>query len=53
MILYLDNLQVHKARKVKEFIIPHPNIKLEFMPPDSPDMNLQEHWWLYKSKIIE
>lgn len=50
--LYLDNLPVHKARKVNEFISKHPHIKLEFMPPYSPDLNPQEQWWNYERKKL-
>lgn len=52
VILYLDNLPVHKARKVNEFISKHPHIKLEFMPPYSPDLNPQEQWWNYERKKL-
>ncbi len=50
--LYLDNLPVHKARKVNEFICRHPNIQLEFMPPYSPDLNPQEQWWNYERRKL-
>lgn len=52
VILYLDNLPVHKAKKVNEFVGRHPNIKLEFMPPYSPDLNPQEQWWNYERKKL-
>lgn len=52
IILYLDNLPVHKARKVREFIERHPNIRLEFMPPYSPDLNPQEQWWNYERRKL-
>ena len=52
VILYLDNLPVHKARKVNEFVGRHPNIRLEFMPPYSPDLNPQEQWWNYERKKL-
>lgn len=52
VILYLDNFPVHKAQKVKEFIGRHPNIRLEFMPPYSPDLNPQKQWWNYKRKKL-
>ena len=52
VVLYLDNLPVHKARKVNEFVGRHPNIRLEFMPPYSPDLNPQEQWWNYERKKL-
>ena len=52
VILYVDNLPVHKARKVNEFIGRRPNIRLEFMPPYSPDLNPQEQWWNHKRRKL-
>lgn len=48
VIIYLDNLPVHKSVKVKKFLDKHRNIRLEFLPPYSPEMNLQEEWWNYE-----
>lgn len=46
--IYLDNLKVHTSDKVKEWLEFHPSIELKFMPPHSPELNLQEQWWNYK-----
>lgn len=48
IVVYLDNLPVHKSAKVKRFIGMHPNIRLEYIPPYSPELNIQEQWWNYK-----
>jgi transposase len=50
IILYLDNLSVHKSKKVKKFIEKHPNMRLEYLPPYSPELNPQEQWWNYERK---
>jgi len=42
VIIYLDNPPVHKSTKVGKFLDKHANIRLEFLPPYSPEMNLQE-----------
>jgi transposase len=48
IIIYLDNLLVHKSANVGKFLGRHTNIRLEFLPPYSPEMNLQEEWWNYE-----
>lgn len=48
IVLYWDGLPVHKSRKVKKFLSKHPNIRIEFIPPYSPELNLQEYWWNYE-----
>jgi len=51
--MYADNLRVHKSRKVKQFLEKHPNLELRFLPPYSPDLNLQEEWWNYeRTKLL-
>lgn len=50
VIIYLDNLSVHKSKKVKDFIKKHPDMGLEYIPPYSPELNIQEQWWNYKRK---
>jgi len=46
--LYLDRGPVHRSIKVKHFLEKHNRLELKFLPPYSPDMNPQEHWWGYK-----
>lgn len=50
--LYLDNLPVHKSAKVKKFIKSDGNIEMKFLPPYSPEMNIQEEWHNYKRKKL-
>lgn len=50
--IYLDNLPVHKSGKVKKFLKRHPNFNMKYLPPYSPNLNLQEYWWAYKRKKL-
>lgn len=45
--LYADRGSVHRSKLVKAFLEKHPNIKLRFLPPYSPDANPQEEWWRF------
>ncbi len=45
IILYIDNLPMHKAAIVQRFLEKHPKIKIVWMPPYSPNLNPQEGWW--------
>ena len=48
IFLVLDNLSVHKSKKVKEEISKCcPRIKLVFLPVRSPELNLIEVRWLW------
>lgn len=46
--IYLDRGPVHRSSKVQRFLEKHRRLELKFLPPYSPDMNPQEHWWGYK-----
>lgn len=48
--IYLDNLPAHKSWQVSKFLQKNPNIELKFMPPYSPELNIQEHWWNYQRR---
>ena len=51
--LYADGCNVHKAKLVRKFLKKHPRMKIQFLPPYSPDMNPVEHLWLYyRSKLL-
>lgn len=50
--IYLDNFRVHKSKIVNAFLKKHNRIKLEFLPPYSPNLNLQEQWWNYIRKKL-
>ena len=48
IFLVLDNLSVHKSKKVKEMLAKDcPRIKLVFLPVRSPELNLIEVRWLW------
>ena len=54
IFLVLDNISIHKSKKVIEFILlHHQRIKLVFLPTKSPELNLIEiRWmWLQRSAI--
>jgi transposase len=50
--IYLDNAKYHKNKKVKEFLSLHSNIKLEFLPPYSPNLNLIERLWKFANEKV-
>ena len=45
IVLYIDNLPLHKSGAVKKFLKEHPKIKVIWLPSYSPDLNPQESWW--------
>lgn len=45
ILLYIDNLPMHNATVVTNFLEKHKKIKVIRMPTYSPDLNPQEHWW--------
>jgi DDE superfamily endonuclease len=48
VFLVLDNISIHKSKKVIEFISVHyPRIKLVFLPTKSPELNLIEIRWMW------
>ena len=46
-----DNARYYRSRKVKEFLA-RSKIKLVFLPPYSPNLNLIERLWKYFRKIV-
>ena len=48
--IYLDNSKVHKSGIVQRFEKNHPRIHLKFLPPYSPELNPQEHWWRHERR---
>ncbi len=50
--LYLDNLPVHKSWKVKRFLKRHSNIRVDYLPPYSPELNPREQWHNYLRKKL-
>ena len=48
IFLVLDNISIHKSKKVMEFISRyHRRIKLVFLPTKSPELNLIEVRWMW------
>jgi len=43
--IILDNLSVHKAPKVKDFLAQHPNVEFHFTPTYSSWLNQVEIWF--------
>lgn len=52
VIMVLDNVQYHHAKKIKRWIANHPKLELFFLPPYSPDLNaIERAWWYMRKKI--
>lgn len=51
--LIADNAKYYRAKKVKEFLENNPRVKLIFLPPYSPNLNVIERlWWFFKKKKL-
>jgi transposase len=48
--IYLDNASYHKSKLVQEFTGKHPKLKLSYLPPYSPNLNLIERLWKFASE---
>jgi len=46
-LLYLDNARYYGKPVVKEWLRRHPEFRLEFVPPYSPNLNLIERLWKF------
>lgn len=52
IILVLDNVAYHHAKKIGQRVEKHPQLELFFLPPYSPDLNAVERaWWFMRKKI--
>ena len=50
--LILDNSSIHKSKKVKRYLIRHPEVQLHFLPAYSPEYNpVEKFWWWIKPRI--
>lgn len=47
IVLLWDRLNVHRGRKVQEFLQRHPRLQTEFFPPYAPELNPIEYGWAY------
>ncbi len=52
IIIVLDNVAYHHAKKISAWVQKHPKIELLFLPPYSPDLNAVERaWWYMRKKV--
>jgi len=47
IVLILDNASYFKAEIVTKWLEDHPKLKLEFLPPYAPNLNLIERFWRF------
>lgn len=52
IIMVLDNVRYHHAKRIKSWLVKHPKPELFFLPPYSPDLNAVERAWWYRRKKI-
>ena len=53
VILYVDNDKAHDAKAVRELLAKHSNrIRLEWLPPYSPELNPQEDIWQHMRRRV-
>jgi transposase len=50
--IYLDNASYHKCEEVKNFIAGQDKIRLAFLPPYSPNLNLIERLWKFGNEKV-
>lgn len=50
--LILDNARYYHSKQVKEWRRHHTRVKLHFIPPYSPNLNIIERLWLYYHKKV-
>jgi len=52
LYIILDNARYYRSKSVADFLEKNPRIKLKFLPPYSPNLNLIERLWgFYREKI--
>jgi transposase len=52
IIIVLDNLAYHHAKKISSWLLLHPKLELFFLPPYSPDLNaIERACWYMRKKI--
>ena len=52
IIVVLDNVAYHHAKRIKSWLSNQPRLELFFLPPYSPDLNAVERaWWYMRKKI--
>lgn len=54
IVLFLDNAKYFKAEIVTKWLEDHPKLKLEFLPPYAPNLNLIERFWRFvKERLVK
>ena len=54
IVLFLDNATYFKAEIVTKWLEDHPKLKIEFLPPYAPNLNLIERFWRFtKEKLVK
>lgn len=52
IFLIADNARYYRSKKVKEYLQQHERIKIIFLPPYSPNLNLIERLWKWVKKKV-
>jgi transposase len=53
IVMVLDNARAHHAKLLKPFLEEHSRLKLVFLPPYSPELNIVEGLWKWlKSDVV-
>ena len=53
-ILILDNAGWHKTQIVRKFIEKQPNVKVEYIPPYSPELNpIETNWKVTRNNVTK
>lgn len=52
VIAILDNANMHKGQRMREFIKRHPRIKIEYFPSYAPQLNPDEGVWSYSKREL-
>ncbi len=50
--IILDNASWHKSNLTKEFVREHPQLNFWFLPPYSPELNVQEPQWRFMRRKV-
>ncbi len=52
ILLVLDNVAYHHAKKLQQWIIKQEKLELFFLPPYSPELNaIERAWWFMRKRI--
>jgi transposase len=50
--LFLDNDRAHSAKPVQRLLAKHPQIRIEWLPPYTPELNPQEDIWQHLRRRV-